>query len=158
MRNLILISNEQDNIDISKDIIKLIKTAVNTTLEFEDYKKRAEVSVTICDDETIKSLNSRHRNIDKVTDVLSFPLLGSSDEFDYDLSKKAVALGDIVICAPRAAQQAVEYGHAFEREIVFLVVHSMLHLLGYDHTDERDGEEEMFCRQREILHVIGIER
>lgn len=102
------------------------------------------VSLLFTDDETIRSLNSRYRSVDKATDVLSFP----SGEDDF--------LGDIAISVPRARQQAEQYGHTAEREVAFLTVHAMLHLFGYDHEDDA-GEAAMRRRQREILKTAGFE-
>lgn len=104
-----------------------------------------------------------HRNKDSVTDVLSFPMLDFDDEgniidYEFDFDDELMVLGDIVICAKRALEQSVEYGHSFMREIAFLTVHSMLHLLGYDHENNTDMEQKMFKRQEEILKEMGITR
>ena len=132
-----------------------MKKAVLATLEFEDFGRRAEVSVTFTDNEKIHALNREYRNVDRPTDVLSFPL---SDGEDYDTDGDAVLLGDIVISLERAQTQAEEYGHSFEREVAFLTVHSMLHLLGYDHETSPEDERDMFARQDEILISAGITR
>ena len=124
-------------------------------LDFEDFGRRAEVSVTFTDNEGIHALNREYRNVDRPTDVLSFPL---SDGDDYDTDGDAVLLGDIVISLERAQTQAEEYGHSFEREVAFLTVHSMLHLLGYDHETSPEDERDMFARQDEILISAGMTR
>ncbi len=151
----VLIKNDQKKIKMTPDLRRLVKKAVLATLEFEDFGRRAEVSVTFTDNEKIHALNREYRNVDRPTDVLSFPL---SDGEDYDTDGDAVLLGDIVISLERAQTQAEEYGHSFEREVAFLTVHSMLHLLGYDHETSPEDERDMFARQDEILISAGITR
>ena len=133
------------------------------SLEYENCDFDAELSVTIVDNEEIREINNEHRGIDKATDVLSFPMLefdeeGNAIECEYDFSDDTVILGDIVISAERAKEQAEELGHSFIREMAFLTVHSMLHLLGYDHVDDPEGEAEMIRKQKEILDGLGITR
>ena len=159
----ILIENEQAQIEIDDEVEDLIKKCVDAVLEFEECDFDAEVSVSIVDENKIKELNNEYREKNSITDVLSFPMLEFDennqiicDEFDFD--DENIVLGDIVICAKRAEEQAKEYGHSFEREIAFLTVHSMLHLLGYDHEHSDDMEQEMFKRQKEILNKMGITR
>jgi probable rRNA maturation factor len=159
----ILTENAQQEIEITADTVKLIEACVNAVCEYEECDFDAEVSVTLVDCDEIRALNKEHRGKDAVTDVLSFPILEFDDEgniidSDFDFDDELVVLGDIVICAKRAAEQAEEYGHSFEREIAFLTVHSMLHLLGYDHEGSENQEQEMFRRQREILDKMGITR
>lgn len=115
------------------------------------------------DNAAIQELNREQRGIDRPTDVLSFPMLyfdenGDIIDSDYDSDGDLLLLGDIVISAERARQQAEEYGHGFVREMAFLTVHSMLHLLGYDHVDDPEGERIMFAKQEEILSKLGITR
>lgn len=159
----ILIENAQSEVEITAEIEELIKKSVDAVCEFEECDFDSEVSVTIVDNDEIQALNKEHRGKDSVTDVLSFPILdfdenGNITDCDFDFDDELVILGDIVICAERAREQAVEYGHSFEREIAFLTVHSMLHLLGYDHEGSEDTEQEMFKRQKEILDIMGITR
>lgn len=159
----IYIENEQDETEITEETENLIKKCINKVLESEKCDFDAEVSVTIVDSDKIKSLNKMHRNKDSVTDVLSFPMLDFDDEgniidYEFDFDDELMVLGDIVICAKRALEQSVEYGHSFMREIAFLTVHSMLHLLGYDHENNTDMEQKMFKRQEEILKEMGITR
>lgn len=151
----VLIKNDQNKIKMTPDLRRLVKRAVLAVLDFEDFGRRAEVSVTFTDNEGIHALNREYRNVDRPTDVLSFPL---SDEEDYDTDGDAVLLGDIVISLERAQTQAEEYGHSFEREVAFLTVHSMLHLLGYDHETSPEDERDMFARQDEILISAGMTR
>ena len=158
----IVLENEQTGLDITEDIKETVKTVINKTLEAEECDFDAEVSVTVVGLEEIQRINREQRDIDAVTDVLSFPMLefdekGDIIHSDFDMDGDKLLLGDIVICAPRAAAQAEEYGHSFRREMAFLTVHSMLHLLGYDHITE-DGERIMFKRQEEILESLGITR
>ena len=118
---------------------------------------RYEVNVTFVDNEQIRELNKQFRDKDKSTDVLSFPL-GENDEFDLNPETNNLQLGDIVISMETAVKQAYDYGHTLEREIAFLTVHSMLHLLGYDH--EKGGLEEMEMRSKEeqVLESLGLAR
>lgn len=151
----VLIKNDQKKIKMTPDLRRLVKRAVLAVLDFEDFGRRAEVSVTFTDNKGIHALNREYRNVDRPTDVLSFPL---SDGEDYDTDGDAVLLGDIVISLERAQTQAEEYGHSFEREVAFLTVHSMLHLLGYDHETSPEDERDMFARQDEILISAGMTR
>lgn len=133
-----------------ENIKELIELAARATMEHEGIS--AGVNITIVDEEEIRRINNDFRQIDRVTDVLSFPAWDGSD---YDLSDNF--LGDIAICLVRAGEQAVEYGHTLRREIAFLTVHGMLHIIGYDHVDSED-EKVMFALQDEILQKIDITR
>ncbi len=153
--------NEQDKFDITDKLKELITLAAKTALDYMGFDHDAEISVMFTDNEGIRVLNAQHRGIDRATDVLSFPMLEYDDDgemFDDpgDIEDE-LCLGDIVISLERAAEQAEEYGHSFEREVGFLTVHSMLHLLGYDHMTEEE-EKEMFGFQKEILTEMGLER
>lgn len=116
----------------------------------------AEVSVTIVDDESIRRLNRDFRQVDRPTDVLSFPQWEPGETME-GYGDEPIHLGDIVISFPRAQKQADAYGHSLEREIGFLAVHGFLHLLGYDHQTEEE-ERRMFARQEEILGRVGLKR
>lgn len=158
----IILENNQDKLAIEDDVRETIERVILKTLEVENCKFDAQVSVTIVDLAEIRRINRDMRNIDSETDVLSFPMLEFDEnrkmiEDDYDLDDGKLLLGDIVICAERAKSQAEEYGHSFLREMAFLTVHSMLHLLGYDHM-EKEEEKEMFSRQEDILNILGIKR
>ena len=155
--------NEQENLEITKELIETLIACMEETLEYEQFPEDAEVSLNFTDNCGIKEQNAAMRGMDKPTDVLSFPLLdlnedGELELFEEDFSEGAVLLGDILISTEKALQQATEYGHSQLRELCFLTVHSMLHLLGYDH--ERSEEEEvlMFQKQEEILSLLGITR
>ena len=133
----------------------LIRRACNATLQIENFENSAEVDVTLVDDEEIRKINFEQRNIDKSTDVLSFPL-GENGVYDKNPVTKADMLGDIVISVETALRQADLYGHGTEREIAFLTVHSMLHLLGYDHVN--GGLEQTIMREKEeaVLEMMGL--
>ncbi len=151
----VFINNEYDGaVGVTPALKRLIVNAAAETLKYENFDGRAEISVTLCGDGRIRELNRDYRGIDRVTDVLSFPLF---DEEGEDGGEKT-PLGDIVIDVDRAASQAKEYGHSLEREIAFLTVHSMLHLLGYDHEEGKAEESEMFAKQEEILTLLGLTR
>lgn len=159
MKLKIYYANEQKIVKIPLSLRNLINRVVKSTLENENFKKDAEVSVSFVDNETIHKLNLEYRGKDKPTDVLSFPMTdGDEEDDDIDLSTGAVMLGDIIISAEKAMEQANEYGHGIEREICFLAVHSTLHLLGYDHETSEDDEKYMNQTQESILQKIGLTR
>ena len=135
----------------------VIRKAVCATLEYEDFPADAEVSVTFCDNEYIKKLNKEYRNKDKATDVLSFPLydFNEEDESVFEM-EESIALGDIVISLERAREQAAEIGNSFIKEVAFLTIHSMLHLLGYDHERSSEDDEAQCTAQRDIVEMLEI--
>lgn len=143
----------------------LFQRAIDAVLHNEGVDTPVEVSLSVVTEETIQETNRQFRNIDAVTDVLSFPLIeygkrSPAEEVaqgDVDPDTGEVCLGDIMICCRRAEQQAQEYGHSLERELGFLTVHSMLHLLGYDHM-EAEEEAVMTDKQKTILEGIGLPR
>lgn len=155
--------NQQDRYKLTLKLKRLIKNAVKATLSYMDFRKDVELSVVLTDNPGIQELNALHRQIDRPTDVLSFPMFDYDENGDIiedyaEFSKMGnLCLGDIVISLERAEEQAEEYGHSFVREVTFLTVHSMLHLLGYDHMTPED-EEEMFGYQNAILEEMGISR
>lgn len=153
MKNRILMSNRQKKIILTPQTVRLIKTAVNTTLEYEGFERKCEISVTFVDNEKIHEINRMQRGIDRPTDVLSFPIYDD----DYSDGEYCI-LGDVIISLERACEQAGEYGHSFDREVAFLTVHSVLHLLGYDHETSLDDEKDMFWRQEEIMKIMGLTR
>ncbi len=134
----------------------LIRAAILETLKHEDYRRDAEISLTFVDNEGIHALNKQYRNIDRPTDVLSFPLFESVTENDDTPEGLDVMLGDIVLSLERAREQAEEYGHSFCREVAFLCVHSVLHLLGYDHERSEKEDKDMRCRQSTIMDKLGL--
>jgi probable rRNA maturation factor len=146
-------------------ISSLIKKCVLKTLEEESVVVPCEINVLVTDDATIRSINRESRNIDKATDVLSFPMFTFKpgelpmDWTDYmDPDTNLCALGDIAISLERAAEQAVEFGHSLRREVGYLTIHSMLHLLGYDHLDEAEQKAQMRQREEHIANIIGLKR
>lgn len=153
----VIITNNQKEVKVPTGIRLLIRRCCHAVLELEKFSGSAEVSVSFVDNEQIRELNSTYRNIDKETDVLSFPL-GENGEYDINHDTGAKMLGDIVISMPKAVEQSALYQHPLQREIGFLTVHSMLHLLGYDH--ENGGLEEVHMREKEetVLTQIGWKR
>ena len=144
---------------------KIVKRAALAALDFEKVEQNCDVCVMITDDENIRELNREHREIDRATDVLSFPMLELSpgqkieaSPLEIDPGTGAVMLGDIAISLERMREQAEEYGHSEERELSFLTVHGILHLLGYDHEKSEEDEKLHFSRQEEILDEMGIKR
>ena len=153
----VIISNEQNDFRIPTGVRMLVRRCCTAVLVQENFADPAEVSVTFVDDDEIHRLNKEYRNIDRSTDVLSFPL-GENGVYDTNLDTGAKMLGDIVISIPHALDQADRYGHSLQREIGFLTVHSMLHLLGYDHVN--GGIESVRMREKEeaVLTQMGLKR
>ncbi len=157
------IRNNQKKFKVTKEMRDLVRQAIAAALDYMEFGRDVEISVMFTDNEEIRALNKLHRNIDRETDVLSFPLF-EYDEEGYIIEEELevnpdgdMLLGDIVISLEKAAEQAEEYGHSMDREVGFLTVHSMLHLFGYDHMTP-DEEEEMFTYQKEILNAMGLKR
>lgn len=153
----IAFNNEQNLIDITSEFKQMVRSACRLSLYEADFNQNSEISVSFVDNERIREINREFRNIDSATDVLSFPL---ADDRQYDINPDSgcFELGDIIISTERAAAQAEELGHSAEREIAFLVVHSMLHLLGYDHPGENSPETELMrSKERAIMSKLGIE-
>jgi probable rRNA maturation factor len=153
----VLITNHQTEIKIPVGIRLLIRKCCHAALIGEKINHDAEVSVTFVNNEEIHSLNKEYRGIDRATDVLSFPL-GENGEYDENPENGAYVLGDIVISLETALKQSQVYGHSLEREIGFLTVHSMLHLLGYDHEESSLAERIMREKEEAILGNLGISR
>ena len=151
------ITNRQKKVKIPTGIRMLVRRACIAVLKSEEFNHRAEVEVLFVDDSEIYALNSQFRNIDRSTDVLSFPL-GEDGVYDENPETGAKMLGDIVISVEHAVTQAEEYGHTFQREMAFLTLHSMLHLLGYDHVN--GGIEAGIMREKEeaVLFALGRSR
>ena len=142
----------------------LLERAITAALEAEGVKTPCEVDVLITDDEGIHQINLEQRDIDRPTDVLSFPMFNylpgqpPADGADADPATGLTPLGDMVISLERARAQAEEYGHPLERELCYLAVHSVLHLLGYDHMDEGEEKAQMRAREEAILGKLGMTR
>lgn len=140
---------------VTEEILKTMEAAAKYCLELEGVDEaRTEISVTFVEAEEIRQLNRDYRENDKVTDVLSFPQFDDLNDIP-DFGE--ICLGDVVICKERAAEQAEEFGHSFEREIIYLFTHSILHLLGYDHMEEEE-KQEMRAREEEVMTHLGIGR
>ena len=163
---MIEIDDKTYNIEVTAKIFDLINDVIKFSLNYINFKYDYELCVTLTDNNGIQTLNKKHRNIDRETDVLSFPML----EFDdgpyndkYDFSKETnpetgkVMLGDIVLSLEQARIQAIEYGHSYDREISYLLVHSILHLMGYDHIEEEDRVI-MRSKEEDILKVLKLTR
>ena len=157
MKLNIITENIQDKIAVTEELAALVHRAIAETLRSEDIDFDCEVSLTYTDNEGIRELNREHRNKDAATDVLSFPMFDPDVEEIYALDGAPAELGDIVISLERAKQQAEEFGHSFERETAFLCVHSVLHLLGYDHEISDDEDRIMREKQRAVMSALGLE-
>lgn len=151
-------TNRQKIIPVSRELRAIVKRCCSETLYEEGYKGDFEISVTFVDNAGIREINKTYRDIDKETDVLSFPMTDEGEDFTLDPETGCYMLGDIVISLEKALAQADEYGHSFKREVAFLTVHSMLHLLGYDHERSEEEESEMFGKQEIVLEAMGLTR
>ena len=159
MRHYIYFSDEQDKEKVTPELRCLVKAAIYAALDYEDFRKSAEISVTFTDNDGIRQINREQREVDAPTDVLSFPIMSDDDsDADTDRSNGAVMLGDIVLNLERARAQAAEFGHSYTREVAFLTVHSVLHLLGYDHLTSEEADRDMRARQDAVLEIMGITR
>ena len=156
---------KETEIPLDFDYESLIQTVVRYALDYEACPYEAEVNVVLTDDPSICEINREYRQMDRLTDVLSFPMLeyvnpgnfdGLEDMDEYfNPETGELVLGDIMISLEKVKEQAKEYGHSQQRELGFLVAHSMLHLFGYDHMEQQDRDE-MERRQSEILDHLGI--
>ncbi|MBO4693636.1 MAG: rRNA maturation RNase YbeY [Clostridia bacterium] len=151
------IYDKQNKISISPENRRLIRRACSAALKSEKFTEPAEVDVSIVDDEQIKQINADCRGIDASTDVLSFPL-GENGIYDKNIDTGAYMLGDIVISIEHATAQANEYGHSTDREIAYLTVHSILHLLGYDHVNSEKEKKVMREHEECVMSALKLER
>lgn len=166
---MIYIDDRQDKIHVNEELKKNIESVIEYTLKEEKVNIPCEVSVIFVDNNEIREINRENRNIDKATDVLSFPMLEYPESrvfkevyLDYnfhpsDLDEGNLVLGDIVLSLEKAEEQRIEFGHSFLREAAYLTVHSVLHLLGYDHMKEEE-KKVMRKREEEILKEFSISR
>ncbi len=145
---IITLENDQDKLQISEELEQLLTAGLNVVARLHSLSERTEVDITIVDDEEIHMLNRDYRNVDRPTDVLSFAL-------DEESEEEPELLGDIIISAETASRQAEEFGHGLEREIVYLAVHGLLHLLGYDHMTDED-KAVMRAKEEEALREIRL--
>ena len=149
--NLLLANDTNEDLDLELIREKALKT-IEEVLKVENFNENAEVSLSIVDKDTIHKLNKDYRNVDRKTDVLSFPM----DEEAFDNEGNPIfLLGDIVICLDVARKQADEFGHSLEREMMYLICHSTLHLLGYDHIEE-DDKVKMRAKEKEVMKNLGV--
>jgi probable rRNA maturation factor len=151
------ISDRQKAVKLPVGTRMLLRRSCIAVLSLEKFPFGAEVNITIVDAPTIREMNRIHRDTDLVTDVLSFPM-GENGEYDTNPETGLKMLGDIVICAERAREQAKEFDHRLQREFAYLTAHSMLHLLGYDHVS--GGLEKVRMREKEeaVMELLGTTR
>lgn len=166
---MIYMDDRQNLIKMDEALEKTIKDIIDYALKEEKVEVPYEVSIIFVDNETIKDINNETRGIDRSTDVLSFPMLDYDEkkvfkecylnyEFSpIDLDEGKLVLGDIVLSLERAREQSEEFNHSFTREVCYLIIHSILHLLGYDHMED-DEKIIMRAREEEILSKFQIER
>ncbi|MBU3142427.1 rRNA maturation RNase YbeY [Clostridium sp. CF012] len=164
---MIFIDNRQNKIAVTEELETAIKDVIEYTLKEEKLLIENEVSVILIDNEEIKKINLEYRGIDEITDVLSFPMLDYQekkvfkDEYlnykfnQSDLNDKRLVMGDVALSLEKASQQSEEFGHSFTRECAYLTVHSILHLLGYDHMEDAE-KKIMRKREEEILSNFKI--
>lgn len=158
---------EEVNVSFDFDYQKLAEEVILTALEMEDFPYETEVNLLLVSSDEIREINREHRQIDAVTDVLSFPLISyqapgdfsnlemDGDNFNPDTGE--ALLGDIILCIDKVKEQAKCFGHSEKREYAFLILHSMYHLFGYDHLTQKDSEI-METKQNKILGQMGILR
>ena len=166
---MIYVDNRQEKIEADEKLVDLLKNVIEFALKEEEVDVNCEVSLLFVDNDEIREINNETRGIDRTTDVLSFPMLDYEDkkvfkemyknyEFSQsDFDGEELVLGDVVLSLERALEQSKEFNHSFEREASYLVVHSILHLLGYDHMEE-DDKVIMRKREEEILNKLNITR
>ena len=162
MSHKISVTGEKKGIN-NPTLAALLRRTVKAALTAEQVACDCEINILLTDDEGIQAVNRDMRDIDRPTDVLSFPMFDLApgehpDEMDADPATGLVPLGDMCISVERAKAQAAEYGHSFEREICYLSVHSVLHLLGYDHLDEGEMKRQIRAREEEIMSTLKLER
>ena len=150
-------------VDVPDGLEEQLTTVINAALTAEQVGIPCEVNILVTDDAAIHEINLDMRNVDRPTDVLSFPMFELAPgekpgEEDADPATGLVPLGDMVLSLERAQAQAEEFGHSVEREVSYLAVHSVLHLLGYDHMDEGEMKAQMRGREEAILTTLGITR
>lgn len=165
----VLIENNQDTVRLTESFIKNIVDISEKVLNFEKVDMDYEVFISLVDNEEITKINFEHRGIDRETDCLSFPMLNYPKgkvfkeqypnlEFEeHDLEDGKLILGDIVVSVEKAETQSQEFGHSFEREVCYLVIHSLLHLLGYDHLED-DDKHIMRETEKGIIRKLEIYR
>ncbi|MBN1054528.1 rRNA maturation RNase YbeY [Clostridium botulinum] len=166
---MIYVDNRQEKMEVSDEFTNHLEKVIEFALKEEGVNISSEISLLFVDNEEIREINNETRNIDRATDVLSFPMLDypekkvfkevytENDFSEADFDGDDLVLGDVVLSLERALEQSKEYNHSYEREASYLVVHSVLHLLGYDHIEEED-KVKMRKREEEILTALDIRR
>lgn len=144
----IYIDNRQNKVELNESIYEMLEDAIKETLLLEKGSLDYEISISFVDNKEIRGLNKDYRNIDQETDVLSFPI-------NEDFMIATPLLGDIIISVEKALEQSIEYDHSLAREIVYLTVHSIFHLLGYDHMDEGDRLK-MRNKEKEVMKKLKV--
>lgn len=152
---IVTLENNQEKVSIPEALEADLTKAMNVVAELEALSPQTEVDITLVDDVAIHELNRTYRGIDRPTDVLSFALDEGEEEPEVDDDEIEHLLGDVIISAPTAVRQGEEYGHGLEREMTYLAVHGMLHLLGYDHMEEKD-KLIMRKREEEVLRRLDL--
>lgn len=153
----VIITNEQKKVKIPTGIRILLRRCCNAVIQLENLVGEYEVNITFVDNEKIKELNNKFRNIDKATDVLSFPM-GEDSDYPVNPETGFKILGDVVISVERAILQSEEYDHSLRRELGYLTTHSVLHLLGYDHVNGGIEASKMREREEEVMTLVGQPR
>lgn len=149
--------NRQKEEEVSAELRAFLRKCIRATLIADGYDDFFEVYVTLVNDKQIHEMNLEHRGVDAPTDVLSFPM-GEDGVYDIDPETGAYMLGDVVLNVSRIRLQAEEYGHNFEREAGYLTIHSILHLLGYDHVDEGEMKKQMRAKEEQVLESLHLYR
>ncbi|HEX3011109.1 MAG TPA: rRNA maturation RNase YbeY [Syntrophomonadaceae bacterium] len=153
-----MIINQQNKVNYTKDLQQVILNVVNTTAKQVKLPKNSEVSILLVDNGYIQELNFIYRKLNAPTDVLSFAMNElADDEPEYDNTEEVNVLGDIVISLEQAEAQSLDYGHSLSRELGYLVVHGMLHLIGYDHETEEEARG-MRNLEEKIMQTEKLER
>lgn len=152
---IVTLENNQEKVSIPEALEADLTKAMNVVAELEALSPQTEVDITLVDDAAVHELNRTYRGIDRPTDVLSFALDEGEEEPEVDDDEIEHLLGDVIISAPTAVRQGEEYGHGLEREMTYLAVHGMLHLLGYDHMEEKD-KLIMRKREEEVLRRLDL--
>lgn len=166
---MIYVDNRQEKICVTEELVSQLENTIKFALKEEEVDIPCEISLLFVDNEEIRGINNDTRNIDRATDVLSFPMLDFEDKkvfkdiyknYEFDetfMDGEELVLGDIVLSLEKALEQSEEFNHSFEREASYLVVHSVLHLLGYDHMEDEE-KKVMRDREEEILNKLNILR
>ena len=151
---IVTLENNQDEIQVPEELEATLKKAMDIVAEKENLRDNAEVDITLVDLDEIHELNKQYRGIDRPTDVLSFALDEGDEEPEVEDEEVEHLLGDVIICAQKAVEQGEEFGHGLTREMTYLAVHGMLHLLGYDHMEEED--KKVMRAREEILRELDL--